>query len=66
MVGIESFAAVVGLGQGPAEEVPPIHRVPCLPDELVVHFDAVALGVFPDSGDLIVRQRVLVVLGEEQ
>ncbi|MPC22211.1 hypothetical protein E2C01_015223 [Portunus trituberculatus] len=54
VIGVEGFAAVIGLGQGAAQKVPPVHRVPHLPDELVVHLHPTALSVLPHGRHFIV------------
>lgn len=65
MVGIERLAAVIGFGQGPPKEVTPVHWVPSLSDEFIVHVNATVLCVLPDSSDLIIAQCILVALWEE-
>lgn len=65
MVGIEGLAAVISFGQGPPKEVTPVHWVPCLSDEFIVHVNATVLCVLSDSSDLIIIQCVLVALWEE-
>ena len=64
MVGIEGFAAVIGLGQGTAQDVPSVHRVPHLPDKLIVHLHSAILSVLPHGCHFVVGQGVLVVLRE--
>ena len=64
MVGVEGFSAVVGPGEAFPEEVPPVHGVPGLPDELVVHLVPESLDVLARGRHFVIAKRVLVVLGK--
>lgn len=56
------FSAIIGLSQGLLQEMPAIHRMPDLPNVLIVDLNVTALQIFPDSRVLVVAENWRVFL----